>query len=42
MLKKWTDRIYPSSIPISILSSPTTMMRADMIRLREMGSDTFR
>ena len=30
VLKKWTDRIDPSAIPISILSNPTTMTRDDV------------
>lgn len=41
VLKKWTDRIDPAAIPISILSNPTTMTRADVGRLRDMGSDIF-
>ena len=41
VLKKWTDRIDPDAIPISILSNPTTMTRADVQRLHEMGSDIF-
>jgi biotin synthase-related radical SAM superfamily protein len=41
VLKKWTDRIDPDAIPISILSNPTTMTRADVKRLRDMGSDIF-
>jgi biotin synthase-related radical SAM superfamily protein len=41
VLKKWTDRIDPGAIPISILSNPTTMTRADVQRLRDMGSDIF-
>ncbi|EEW25323.1 radical SAM protein [Rhodobacter ferrooxidans] len=41
VLKKWTDRIDPDALPISILSNPTTMTRADVTRLRDMGSDIF-
>ena len=41
VLKKWTDRIDPDAIPISILSNPTTMTRDDVKRLRDMGSDIF-
>ncbi len=41
VLKKWTDKIDPDAIPISILSNPTTMTRADVQRLRDMGSDIF-
>ena len=41
VLKKWTDRIDPDAIPISILSNPTTMTREDVRRLRDMGSDIF-
>lgn len=41
VLKKWTARIPPSAIPVSILSNPTTMTRADVARLRELGADIF-
>ncbi len=41
VLKKWTDKIDPSAIPISILSNPTTMTRDDVKLLHEMGSDIF-
>jgi biotin synthase len=41
VLKKWTDRIDPADIPISILSNPTTMTRDDVQTLHEMGSDIF-
>ncbi len=41
VLKKWTDRIDPDAIPISILSNTTTMTRDDVQRLRDMGSDIF-
>lgn len=41
VLKKWTDRIDPAEIPISILSNPTTMTREDVKTLHEMGSDIF-
>ena len=41
VLKKWTSRIDPSAIPISILSNPTTMTRGDVQRLRDLGSDIF-
>ena len=41
VLKKWTDRIDPDAIPISILSNPTTMTRDDVQRLRDIGSDIF-
>ena len=41
VLKKWTDRIDPDAIPISILSNPTTMDSEDVRRLRDMGSDIF-
>lgn len=41
VLKKWTDRIDPDAIPISILSNPTTMTRADVQTLRDLGSDIF-
>lgn len=41
VLKKWTSRIDPDAIPISILSNPTTMTRADVVTLRDLGSDIF-
>ncbi|MER2604239.1 MAG: radical SAM protein [Siculibacillus sp.] len=41
VLKTWTDRIDPSDIPVSILSNPTTMNRADVVRLKELGADMF-
>ena len=41
VLKAWTARIDPSAIPISILSNPTTMERADVARLRDLGADIF-
>lgn len=41
VLKTWTDRVDPDTVPISILSNPTTMTREDVQRLRDMGSDIF-
>jgi biotin synthase-related radical SAM superfamily protein len=41
VLKQWTDRIDPSAIPVSILSNPTTMSRADVARLHDLGADIF-
>lgn len=41
VLKQWTDRIDPKAIPVSILSNPTTMKRADVARLHELGADIF-
>ncbi len=41
VLKAWTDRIDPGTIPVSILSNPTTMQRADVARLKDMGADIF-
>jgi biotin synthase len=41
VLKQWTARIDPKSIPVSILSNPTTMTRADVERLHELGADIF-
>jgi len=41
VLKKWTARIEPKAVPVSILSNPTTMTRADVKRLRELGADIF-
>jgi lipoyl synthase len=41
VLAKWTARIDPRTIPVSILSNPTTMTRADVKKLRELGADIF-
>ena len=41
VLKKWTARIDPKTIPVSILSNPTTMTREDVKRLHELGADIF-
>jgi biotin synthase-related radical SAM superfamily protein len=41
VLKRWTDRIDPKTIPVSILSNPTTMTRADVKRLKDLGADIF-
>jgi lipoyl synthase len=41
VLKQWTDRVDPNAIPVSILSNPTTMQRADVQRLRDLGADIF-
>ncbi len=41
VLKKWTDRVDPKTIPVSILSNPTTMTREDVKRLKDLGADIF-
>jgi lipoyl synthase len=41
VLKTWTEHVDADAIPISILSNPTTMSRADVQKLRDMGSDIF-
>jgi biotin synthase len=41
VLKAWTARIDPEEIPVSILSNPTTMGRADVKRLKDLGADIF-
>jgi len=41
VLKKWTGRIDPSAIPVSILSNPMTMTRDDVNCLRDLGADIF-
>ena len=41
VLGRWTRRVDPSTIPVSILSNPTTMERADVQRLRDLGADIF-
>lgn len=39
LLEKWMKEL--SHIPVSILSNPTTMEKADLVRLKEMGADIF-
>jgi biotin synthase len=41
VLKAWTHRIDPATVPVSILSNPTTMERADVARLRDLGAEIF-
>jgi len=41
VLKAWTDRIDPATIPVSILSNPTTMAREDVAALKDLGADIF-
>ena len=41
VLRAWTERIDPATIPVSILSNPTTMQRSDVARLRDLGADIF-
>jgi lipoyl synthase len=41
VLRQWTERIDPATIPVSILSNPTTMTRDDVKRLHELGADIF-
>ena len=41
VLKQWTSKIDPSTIPVSILSNPTTMTRNDVIQLKDLGADIF-
>jgi len=41
VLKAWTDRIPPELVPVSILSNPTTMTRADVAALKERGAEIF-
>ncbi len=41
VLTRWTARIPPETVPVSILSNPTTMTRADVERLHELGADIF-
>lgn len=39
LLKKWAQEL--PHIPVSILSNPTTMEKADLIELKELGADIF-
>jgi len=41
VLKQWTDKIEPELIPVSILSNPTTMTRADVQKTKDLGADIF-
>jgi lipoyl synthase len=41
VLRRWTERVDPATIPVSILSNPTTMTREDVKRLHELGADIF-
>lgn len=41
VLKQWTDRIAPETVPVSILSNPTTMTRGDVAALKDLGADIF-
>ena len=41
VLEKWTEKVSPDTVPVSILSNPTTMQREDVQRLKDMGSDIF-
>ena len=41
VLRQWTDRIAPETVPVSILSNPTTMDRGDVEALRGFGADIF-
>ncbi len=39
LLKKWVQEL--PHIPVSILSNPTSMEKADLVRLKELGADIF-
>jgi len=41
VLKAWTSRIGPDDIPVSILSNPTTMERANVAEMKDLGADIF-
>lgn len=41
VLKSWTDKIDPATVPVSILSNPTTMERSDVQALHDLGADIF-
>jgi biotin synthase len=41
VLEKWTARVAPETVPVSILSNPTTMTRDDVKRLKDLGADIF-
>lgn len=39
LLEKWRREV--PAVPVSILSNPTTLERADLVRMRDMGADIF-
>ncbi len=41
VLKRWTDRVAPEAVAVSILSNPTTMTRQDVETLHGLGADIF-
>lgn len=41
VLRSWTRRIDPATVPVSILSNPTTMERSDVVQLRDLGAEIF-
>ena len=41
VLKRWTERVAPETVAISILSNPTTMTRHDVETLHGLGADIF-
>ena len=41
VLRQWIARVDPGTIPVSILSNPTTMERSDVERLHGLGADIF-
>ena len=41
VLKRWTERVAPETVAISILSNPTTMTRQDVETLHGLGTDIF-
>lgn len=41
VLKRWTERVAPETVAVSILSNPTTMTRQDVETLHGLGADIF-
>jgi biotin synthase len=41
VMERWRRRIPHSQVPVSILSNPTTMTRADVRQLHELGAEIF-
>ena len=39
LLERWVAEV--PQVPVSILSNPTTLERADLVRMRDMGADIF-
>lgn len=41
VMERWRRRIPHEQVPVSILSNPTTMTRADVLSLQQLGAEIF-